>query len=311
MISLVEVDRLSKHFHKQAVVQQLAFQVAKGEILGFLGPNGAGKSTTMKMITGYLRPSKGTVHVGGYDISKHPQQAKKHIGYLSEHNPLYLEMYVHEYLRFMGSIRGLQRKQCLANTREVVDKCGITKMQNKKLRDLSKGYRQRVGLAQALMHKPHVLILDEPTTGLDPNQLHEIRALIKEVSQDKAVILSTHIMQEVEALCDQVLIVDQGKMIAHDTMAQLASQHNGRVVVEFKEPLLEEMLEKINGVQRVQVLSARKYIIDAGRDQDIREALFHFAQEHALTLLGLEQQKSSLEAIFQQLTKASVVAEAD
>jgi ABC-2 type transport system ATP-binding protein len=177
-------------------------------------------------------------------------------------------------------------------------------MQNKKLRDLSKGYRQRIGLAQALMHDPHVLILDEPTTGLDPNQLHEIRALIKEVSRDKAVILSTHIMQEVEALCDQVLIVDQGKMIMHDTMAQLASQRNGRVVVEFKEPLLGAMLEQINGVKRVQALSAHKYIIDASRDQDIRESLFHFAQENTLTLLGLEQQKDSLEAIFQQLTKA-------
>jgi ABC-2 type transport system ATP-binding protein len=311
MVFFVEVDRLSKHFHKQAVVQQLSFRVARGQILGFLGPNGAGKSTTMRMITGYLRPSQGTVHVGGYDVSKHPQQAKKQIGYLSEHNPLYLGMYVHEYLRFMGSIRGLQRRQCLASAQEVVDRCGIAKIQNRKLRDLSKGYRQRVGLAQALIHNPHVLILDEPTTGLDPNQLYEIRALIKEVSRDKAVILSTHIMQEVEALCDQVLIVDQGKMIVHDTMAQLAAQSNGRAVVEFKEPLLGAMLEQINGVKRVQALSEHKYIIDASRDQDIREALFHFAQENALTLLGLEQQKNSLEAIFQQLTKDSVVAGTD
>jgi ABC-2 type transport system ATP-binding protein len=256
----------------------------------------------MKMLAGYLRPSQGTVCLSGYDLSKHPQQAKKHIGYLPEHNPLYLDMYVHEYLRFMGSIRGLQHKQCLASIREVVDRCGITKMQNKKLRTLSKGYRQRVGLAQALMHNPRVLILDEPTTGLDPNQLYEIRALIKEVSCDKAVIFSTHIMQEVEALCDQVLIVGQGKMVVQDTLVQLAAQSPSRLVVEFKEPSLGTMLEKIKGVQRVQALSEYKYIIDASRDQDIRESLFHFAQENALTLLGMEQQKNSLEKIFQQLT---------
>ena len=296
----VEVRQLSKRFNKQTVVHELSFQAAKGEILGFLGPNGAGKSTTMKMLTGYLRPSQGMVRVGGYDVSKHPQQAQKHIGYLPEHNPLYLEMYVHEYLRLMGSIRGLRRKQCLTRAQAVVNSCGITEMQHKKLRTLSKGYRQRVGLAQALMHDPEVLILDEPTTGLDPNQLREIRALIKEVSRDKAVILSTHIMQEVEALCDQVLIISQGKMIMHDTLAQLAAQSSGQLVVEFKEPLQAAMLEKIPGVQRVRALSAHQYLLDTS--QDLREALFRFAQENALTLLGLEQPKSSLEEIFQQLT---------
>jgi len=308
MIFPIEVNQLYKRFRGQTVVHQLSFQLARGQILGFLGPNGAGKSTTMRMLTGYLRPSQGTVRVGGYDVSTHPQQDKKHIGYLPEHNPLYLDMYVHEYLRFMGSIRGLRHKQCLASSQEVIDRCGIAKMQNQKLRTLSKGYRQRIGLAQALMHNPEVLILDEPTTGLDPNQLREIRALIKEVSHDKAVILSTHIMQEVEALCDQVLILDQGKMIVHDTLAQLAAQSNGRVVVEFKELHLGTMLEQINGVQWVQALSENKYIIDASRDQDLREALFHFAQEKGLTLLGLERQKSSLEEIFRQLT---VPCEAD
>ena len=298
----VAVNQLSKRFRTQTVVHPLSFQVAKGQILGFLGPNGAGKSTTMKMIAGYLRPSQGTVRVGGYALSKHPQQAKKHIGYLPEHNPLYLDMYVHEYLRFMGSIRGLQHKQCLASTKEVVDRCGLTKMQNKKLRTLSKGFRQRVGLAQALIHNPNVLILDEPTTGLDPNQLQEIRTLIKEVGGDKAVILSTHIMQEVEALCDQVLIMNQGKMIMHNTLTQLVAQSTGRLVVEFKELLLGPMLEKIQGVRRVQALSENKYMIDTSRDQDLREALFHFAQDNALTLLGMEQQKNSLETIFRQLT---------
>jgi ABC-2 type transport system ATP-binding protein len=178
-------------------------------------------------------------------------------------------------------------------------------MQNKKLRTLSKGYRQRVGLAQALMHNPHVLILDEPTTGLDPNQLQEIRALIQEVSCDKAVILSTHIMQEVEALCDQVLLVDQGKMIVHDTLAQLAAQSTGQLVVEFKELLLGTMLKQIDGVQRVQALSEHKYLIDTGPDQDLREAPFHFAQENGLNLLGMEQHKNSLEKISQKATLLS------
>jgi len=300
----VAVHQLGKHFNKQTVLHPLSFQVARGQILGFLGPNGAGKSTAMKMITGYLRPSQGMVKVGEYDISKHPQQTKKLIGYLPEHNPLYLDMYVHEYLRFMGNIRGLQRRQCLKSVLEVIDRCGITEMQNKKLRTLSKGYRQRVGLAQALMHNPLVLILDEPTTGLDPNQLREIRALIQEVSHDKAVILSTHIMQEVEALCDQVLIINKGRMIMHNTLEQLAAQSYSRLVVEFKEPLLDTMtmLEKIKGVQRVQALSEYKYIIDTDRDQDTREDLFHFAQENSLTLLVLERQKSPLEEIFQKFT---------
>ena len=296
----VAVHQLSKRFGNQTAVHQLSFQVAKGEILGFLGPNGAGKSTTMKMLTGCLRPTQGVVQLGGYDLSKHPRQAKRHVGYLPEHNPLYLAMYVHEYLRFMGSIRGLRREQCVASAQTLIDCCGITEMQNRKLYTLSKGYRQRVGIAQALMHDPEVLILDEPTTGLDPNQLREIRALIKAISHDKAVILSTHIMQEVEALCDQVLIISQGKMLAYESIGQLTGHNQEQVVVEFKEPLQSTMLEKIKGVQRVRALSAHKYILDP--NQDIREALFHFAKENDLTLLGLEQKRSSLEEIFQQLT---------
>ena len=283
-------------------MHELSFQVDRGQILGFLGPNGAGKSTTMKMITGYLQPTSGTATVAGYDVKRYPRQARRHLGYLPEHNPLYLNMYVREYLQFMGSIRGLSRKLCSTRAQALIERCGIGQAQDRKLRSLSKGYRQRVGLAQALMHDPEVLILDEPTTGLDPNQLREIRALIKEISQDKAVILSTHIMQEVEALCDQVLIINQGKMIAHDTLAQLAQKSQEQLVVEFKEPLAADMLATIQGVQRVQALSECKYILETSRGQDIREALFHFAQEKGLTLLALEQEKGSLEAVFQQLT---------
>ncbi len=296
----VAVCQLSKRFGKQSAVHNLSFQVEKGQILGFLGPNGAGKSTTMRMLTGYLRPTQGRVWIGGYDISQYPRQASRYLGYLPENNPLYLEMYVYEYLRFMGRIHGLCRKQCIANAQALVDRCGITAMQNKKLRVLSKGYRQRIGLAQALMHDPEVLILDEPTTGLDPNQLREFRTLIKEVSSNKAVILSTHLMQEVEALCNQVLLINQGKMIIHDTIAQLTDQTHGQLVVEFKEPIVSKMLEEIYGVHRVRALSEHKYILDTF--QDIREALFRFARANELTLLRLEQPKNSLEAIFQRLT---------
>eukprot|EP00540_Astrosyne_radiata_P004424 CAMPEP_0116822886 /NCGR_PEP_ID=MMETSP0418-20121206/524_1 /TAXON_ID=1158023 /ORGANISM="Astrosyne radiata, Strain 13vi08-1A" /LENGTH=274 /DNA_ID=CAMNT_0004451063 /DNA_START=702 /DNA_END=1526 /DNA_ORIENTATION=+ len=265
----------------------------------------------MRLITGYLRPSQGTIRLANHDLSKHPRQAKKHIGYLPEHNPLYLEMYVQEYLYFMGTVRGLPRKRCVARVQEAIEQCGITAMKKEKLRTLSKGYRQRVGLAQALIHHPSILILDEPTTGLDPNQLCEIRTLIKEVSCDKAVVLSTHLMQEVEALCDQVLLIDQGKIILHDTLSNLSSSNKGRLVVEFKEPFDSTKLGQMQGVQQVQTLSTHRYIIDAQHGQDLREALFHFAKENDLTLLGLEQWRSSLEAIFRQLTKADEVLDAN
>lgn len=301
MAPLVEVHQLSKHFNNQTAVHALSFQAEKGKVLGFLGPNGAGKSTTMKMLTGCLQPSHGTVRIRGYNLVTHPQQAKKHIGYLPEHNPLYLDMYVYEYLQFMGCIRGLSRKQSLASARSLIDRCGITEMQNKKLRTLSKGYRQRVGLAQALIHDPEVLILDEPTTGLDPNQLREIRALIKEVSQNKAVILSTHIMQEVEALCDQVLIISQGKIRAHSTLAQLTAASSHQVVVEFKEPILGSLLEKLPGVQQLQILSDRKFLLMTSPEQDIQAPLLQLVQENGWPLVGLKQQQS-LEEIFQMFT---------
>lgn len=300
----IEVYKLSKHFQEQTVVDQLSFSVEKGQVLGFLGPNGAGKSTTMRMITGYLKPSEGAIYVCDYDISKHPRQARKKVGYLPEHNPLYLDMYVHEYLRFMGSIHGLSSKQCIAKAKEVVAWCGITEMQNKKLGKLSKGYRQRIGLAQALIHDPAVLILDEPTTGLDPNQLREIRSLIREVSQEKAVILSTHIMQEVEALCDRVVIINQGKMRIEATLEELAAQSSDQFVVDFKEPIPLVALESLVGVEHVQALDKHKCKIYANKNKGMYEALFRFAQENSLTLQRLEQKKETLEEIFQQLTRA-------
>ena len=304
MNCFVKVDQLSKHFGHQAVVHQLSFQVAKGQILGFLGPNGAGKSTTLKMLTGYLRPSEGTVWVCGYDINRQPRLAQQHLGYLPEHNPLYQDMYVHEYLQTMGRVRGMKRQQRWARARAVVESCGIEAMQNKKISALSKGYRQRVGLAQALLHEPDVLILDEPTTGLDPNQLREIRALIKTVSSSMAVILSTHIMQEVEALCDQVLIIHQGKKVAYASLDALTASQDGTLAVTFKEPASVAALMQLPGIQAVQPLSAYQFTVRTSDATTAREALFHFAQVHNLTLLGLEQPQSALEALFQQLTTA-------
>lgn len=225
MLSMsIDVHHLSKRFHHQLAVDQLDFNIKQGQVVGLLGPNGAGKSTTMRMLTGYLSPSEGEVHICGYDMQKETLQAKKQIGYLPEHNPLYLDMYVHEYLRLMGSIHGLNRKMCITRTHKVVEQCGIGDMQHKKLGALSKGYRQRVGLAQALMHNPPVLILDEPTTGLDPNQIHHMRAVIKELSHEKAILLSTHILQEVTASCDQVMILYQGKLRLSASLDELTQQ---------------------------------------------------------------------------------------
>ena len=302
----IDVYKLSKQFQGQTVVDQLSFRVEKGQILGFLGPNGAGKSTTMRMITGYLKPSQGDVYVCGYDMSKHPLQARRKLGYLPEHNPLYVSMYVHEYLRFMGSIHGLSNKKSMVRAQEVVSQCGLTDMQNKKISTLSKGYRQRLGLAQALMHDPAVLIFDEPTTGLDPNQLAEIRMLIKALSQEKAVILSTHIMQEVEALCDRVVIINQGKLCIEATVKELAAQSEDQLILTFKEPVPLAALKAIKGVRQVQNLGDNQYKVSMRDKQGMHEALFKFVQDHNLALQRLEHKKGTLEEIFQQITQPVV-----
>jgi ABC-2 type transport system ATP-binding protein len=245
----VEVKNLTKIFGSQRAVDDISFTVSQGQILGFLGPNGAGKSTTMKIATCYLPPSAGTVLVAGYDVVQDPIAVRRHVGYLPEHNPLYLDMYVHEYLDFVASIYGLKGRHAKARVQEMVELCGLTLEQGKKIGALSKGYRQRVGLAQALVHDPQVLILDEPTTGLDPNQIVEIRSLIKRIGQDKTVIFSTHIMQEVTAICDRVVIINRGKLVADSDVASL--QAGGRnektTLVEFEQPIPVEALEQVTG----------------------------------------------------------------
>jgi len=227
----LEVQNLSKQYGQQWAVDVISFQVARGELVGFLGPNGAGKSTTMKIATGYLPPTKGSIKVSGLDVVSDSLNVRKSIGYLPEHNPLYTDMYVHEYLRFCGGIFGIAGDGLKSRVGEIVELCGLEREQHKKIESLSKGYRQRVGLAQAMLHNPDVLILDEPTSGLDPNQLQEIRRLIKSISKNKTVLFSTHIMQEVQAICDRVVVINKGKIVADDSIQNLLKNGAGKKVI--------------------------------------------------------------------------------
>jgi ABC-2 type transport system ATP-binding protein len=301
----VEVKNLTKIFGAQRAVDDVTFTVERGQILGFLGPNGAGKSTTMKIATCYLPPTSGTILVNGHDVVHEPMAVRRNVGYLPEHNPLYLEMYVHEYLQFIASIYGLKGKLAKNRIQEMVELCGLTLEQGKKIGALSKGYRQRVGLAQALVHDPKVLILDEPTTGLDPNQIVEIRALIKQIGQDKTVIFSTHIMQEVAAICDRVVIINRGKLVADNDVASLQSGGKNEKVTlaEFEVSINLSPISSIPGVIRVEQAQQNTYRIVSSSDADIRASIFRIAAEQNWPLVGLKQEENSLEKIFQQLTK--------
>lgn len=301
----IEVKNLTKVFKTQVAVDDISFTAQKGEIIGFLGPNGAGKSTTMKIITGYIPPTDGVVKVCGYDVVQKSIQSRKNIGYLPEHNPLYLDMYVHEYLRFVGSLHVANRTFIRKRVPEMIELCGLQKEQNKLIRALSKGYRQRVGLAQALLHDPEVLILDEPTTGLDPNQIIEIRELIRSISKDKTVIFSTHIMQEVQVLCSRVLIIDNGKLVADDAPEKLKDIRKESIVIsiEFKEKIDPELLKNVEGIisvkQKDQII-----LVESEKDIDVRPAIFKFATENGHTLLGMNKESNSMEDVFRQLTKS-------
>ncbi|RAU82951.1 gliding motility-associated ABC transporter ATP-binding subunit GldA [Pontibacter arcticus] len=301
----VEVKDLTKTFGAQHAVDNISFTVEQGQILGFLGPNGAGKSTTMKMATCYLPPTAGTILVNGYDVVEQPLDVRRHVGYLPEHNPLYLDMYVHEYLQFVASVYGIKGSKASARVKEMVDLCGLTLEQNKKIGALSKGYRQRVGLAQALVHDPQVLILDEPTTGLDPNQIVEIRALIKRIGQNKTVIFSTHIMQEVTAICDRVIIINRGSLVANSDVASLqASDKSEKVtLVEFEQTIDQTALQSIPGVLKVSIAENHTYRITSDKNADIRSSIFRIAAEYNWPLVGLRQEENSFEKIFQDLTK--------
>jgi len=300
----LHIQHLTKVYGTQKAVNNISLQVDEGEIVGFLGPNGAGKSTTMKIATGYVPPTEGQVTVAGFDVVSQPIEVKRVTGYLPEHNPLYLDMYVHEYLRFIGKLYDLHGARLKFRIEEMVELCGLTVEQNKRIEALSKGYRQRVGLAQALIHDPAVLILDEPTSGLDPNQLLEIRKLIKEISKNKTVIFSTHIMQEVSALCDRVIVINKGEIVADSSLANLLSMQNNSavIIVEFDGYDNEVELKSIAGVEEVIRVEKSTFKIFSSAGVDIRPEVFRFAADRKLALLGLRQEEGSLENIFRQLT---------
>lgn len=299
----VVLSGVSKIYGKQKAVDNISFTVGKGEILGFLGPNGAGKSTTMKMITGYLKQDAGTIEVMGLPVSHHETESKKHIGYLSESNPLYKEMYVREYLQFNAQIHQISNPKSRIDY--LLESTGLIKEANKIIGTLSKGYQQRVGLAQALIHDPEVLILDEPTSGLDMNQLIGIRALIKSMQAEKTIIFSTHIMQEVQALCSRVIIINDGQIIADDPIEQLQARISGDQILHLELANLSaktpdfSAIPGVLGVERQDNL----LIISFDKNTDIRPAIFHFAVKHDLVILGMQMITRDVAQIFQQLTK--------
>jgi ABC-2 type transport system ATP-binding protein len=301
----IEVIHLTKIYEEQKAVDDLSFKAVEGRVLGFLGPNGAGKSTTMKVATGYVPPSSGTVIVNGLDVRKHSLEVRRQIGYLPEHNPLYTDMYIPEFLKFCGSLYGLRGKKLNEKTWHIMEVCGLLPELGKKIDKLSKGYRQRVGLAQALIHEPEVLILDEPTSGLDPNQITEIRALIKHLSKEKTVVLSTHIMQEVEALCDEVVIINKGRIVGQGPLEQLGLSMKGKhtLRVEFSEAPPIELLMRVEGVMEIEFLAPRIVRLHCSKEHDTRRALLHFAADQQLDLLSFSTEKNSLEEVFAHLTQ--------
>lgn len=301
----VSVHNLSKLYADQKAVDAISFEVKKGEILGFLGPNGAGKSTTMKMLTCYLPPSAGTASVCGLDIVQQPLEVKQKIGYLPENNPLYYDMYVKEFLEFALQIHGPKPAADYSRKiRETIDLVGLNVEQHKKIGQLSKGYKQRVGLAQALIHNPEILILDEPTSGLDPNQLADIRNLIKELGKEKTIIFSTHIMQEVQAVCDRVIIINKGKLVADDKPGNLQHLLSNEILieVEFANSIQPGDLQQIANVHLIDTLSTNHFVLHGKDSLQLRKDIFAFAVSSNNPLLTLKQENKSLEDIFQQLT---------
>ncbi len=300
----VSVHNLSKFYADQKAVDSISFEVKKGEILGFLGPNGAGKSTTMKMLTCYLPPSAGTATVCGLDIIQQPLEIKQKIGYLPENNPLYYDMYVKEFLEFAYTIHEPQAKGVEKRIKETIDLVGLNVEQHKKIGQLSKGYKQRVGLAQALIHQPEILILDEPTSGLDPNQLADIRNLIKELGKEKTIIFSTHIMQEVQAVCDRVIIINKGKLVADEKPENLQNLLSSEILieVEFEKKILPDELQQIQNVHMIDKISATQFVLHGKDSVQLRKDIFAFAVSKNNPLLTIKQENKSLEDIFQQLT---------
>jgi len=298
----IEVKHLVKYYGEQAAVNDISFSISKGEIVGFLGPNGAGKSTTMKIITGFIPSTSGEVSVCGMPVDVDSLNTRQLIGYLPEHNPLYLDMYVREYLEFVGKIYKIKNLKDRVN--EMIKAVGLDVEQNKKIGALSKGYRQRVGLAAAIIHDPQVLILDEPTSGLDPNQLVEIRELIKTIGRSKTVMLSTHIMQEVEAICDRVVIINKGQIVADDTASHLQVDLSHQTVyAEFEGELSKKQLQAIPHAKKVEKVK-EGWLLETTDDVDLRKEIAQFAQQKGILVLTLKTEAKTLEEVFKELTKS-------
>lgn len=296
----IEVQNISKSYGTQKALDKVSFSVKKGEIVGFLGPNGAGKSTLMKILTTYLNADEGVAKVNGNDVNEAQIEVQQSVGYLPEHNPLYLDLYIREYLAFNADVY----KVAKSRIEEVIELTGLTPESHKKIGQLSKGYRQRVGLATALLHNPEVLILDEPTTGLDPNQLVEIRNVIKNVGKDKTVFLSTHIMQEVEAICDRVIIIDQGKIVTDKKLDKLVAEEKEQIIeVEFDKAITNETLASLANLKTYQNIGDNLWLLTFNTEEDMRPSIFDFAQANGLKTLQISLKSKNLEQIFREKTK--------
>jgi ABC-2 type transport system ATP-binding protein len=293
----IEITNITKTYKTQKALDSVSFSADKGQIIGFLGPNGAGKSTMMKILTGFIKPNFGEAFVNDIDVLKNPLEAQKNIGYLPEHNPLYTEMYVREYLQFQATIFKVDKNEI-----EVcIEKVGLQSEAHKKINQLSKGYQQRVGLAAAILHNPSVLILDEPTTGLDPNQLVEIRTLIKDLGKDKTVLFSTHIMQEVEAVCDRVIIIKKGKILENKTLKELQDNQQQTIKITFDKLISKTELEKLPNIISLKNEKST-WAITFDNKEDMRPKIFDFAQENELKILELTAQNKNLETLFREIT---------
>ncbi len=305
----IVIENMTKTYGRQKAVDDISLQVKTGEVLGFLGPNGAGKTTTMKAITSFLVPDRGNIHIGNISVTENPQEAKKHIGYLPENNPLYEDMPVIDYLQFCAAIEGVPKNAINDKVREVITTCGITREKHKKISELSKGYKQRVGLAQALIHNPEVLILDEPTTGLDPNQIVEIRELIKKIGKEKTVILSSHILAEVEATCDRIMIINKGKIVADGTTEELRSQAQGSEVlkVTIEDGDLDTIFSALQLLKTVELVdfidkASQTFEIKSKPGQSSRREVFNLCVEKGWALTQMSFMETRLEDIFRELT---------
>jgi ABC-2 type transport system ATP-binding protein len=301
----IAVKEISKRYGTQLAVNNVSFNVSTGEIVGFIGPNGAGKSTTMKIITGTLSPDSGSVMINGMHTIDHQNEIRGLIGYLPEHNPLYLEMYIREYLQYVAGLYQIKGKSARERISAVIEMTGLTAEAGKKIGNLSKGYRQRVGLAQALIHDPGILVLDEPTSGLDPNQLVEIRNLVSHIGKEKTVLLSTHILQEVEAICDRVLIINNGEIVADEKAESLREKGEGQIQtihIELDTKTSAEIWQTLSFIDHVKSIDDNQFLLETRENRDVRGDIFNFAVSQGLTILSLSLKKKSLEEVFREFT---------